>query len=379
MTRVAHIQPNEATGGKPPEAGHFHHFQLLQRSVFGVQCSVFSHIHHSDPEPNWYIYHSDHLGSSAFLTDASGDPTQHLQYMPFGETFVEQRSVTSYYTPYTFSAKERDLETGYSYFGARYYDADISVWLSVDPMADKAPGWTPYHYVKHNTINRFDPFGLTDYLVEGERKTISDGHSDVTISVTQRQFKKLERKFNKGKTETYATLRDRYSKENGFTTITSEDYQDDQGNVIMALYKKDHKPGQYTYSEWYNKEQSKNGLWGQIHVRSNIPLIDGPRNNSWENLGAWLREIGSNLDGWRNGGKTPEALQIIADINPLVSLANSRSYFLEGNDIHGNESICPTVSGVYNLLGVRSSFINMTYRSVSRDFIVNKSLTSTRR
>jgi hypothetical protein len=34
--------------------------------------------------------------------------------MPFGETFVEQRSTTSFYTPYTFSAKERDTETGYS-------------------------------------------------------------------------------------------------------------------------------------------------------------------------------------------------------------------------------------------------------------------------
>jgi len=121
----------------------------------------------SSPEPNWYIYHSDHLGSSAFLTDAAGDPTQHLQYMPFGENFIEQRSITSYYTPYTFSAKERDTETGYSYFGARYYDADISVWLSVDPMADKAPGWTPYRYCWQNPSNITDPFGLfeDDYYI----------------------------------------------------------------------------------------------------------------------------------------------------------------------------------------------------------------------
>jgi RHS repeat-associated protein len=91
----------------------------------------------ADPEDNWYIYHSDHLGSSAFLTDAGGTPTQHLQYLPFGEPFIEQRSVTEYYTPYTFSAKERDLETGYSYFGARYYDATLSIWLSVDPMAEQ--------------------------------------------------------------------------------------------------------------------------------------------------------------------------------------------------------------------------------------------------
>jgi len=173
MPRVAHIQPI-TTGGKPPEVSHILHSQILQRSVFGVQCSVliplqfsvfsvrcsvFSRTHHSDPEPNWYIYHSDHLGSSAFLTDASGDPTQHLQYLPFGEPFIEQRTITSYYTLYTFSAKERDTETGYSYFGARYYDADISVWLSVDPMSDKGPGVSPYNYSFNRPVVFVDPDG----------------------------------------------------------------------------------------------------------------------------------------------------------------------------------------------------------------------------
>jgi len=171
MTRATHIQPI-ATGGRPPEVGHVLHYQILQLSVFGaclgesgafdeIQCSVVSsRTHHSHSEPNWYIYHSDHLGSSAFLTDAAGDPTQHLQYMPFGESFIEQRSVTSYYTPYTFSAKERDTETGYSYFGARYYDADISVWLSVDPMSSLYANVSPYCYVLNNPIKYIDPWGL---------------------------------------------------------------------------------------------------------------------------------------------------------------------------------------------------------------------------
>ena len=36
---------------------------------------------------------------------------------------------------FTFSAKERDSETGLSYFGSRYYSSDMSIWLSVDPMS----------------------------------------------------------------------------------------------------------------------------------------------------------------------------------------------------------------------------------------------------
>ena len=35
---------------------------------------------------------------------------------------------------HTFSAKEKDSETGLSYFGSRYYSSDLSIWLSVDPI-----------------------------------------------------------------------------------------------------------------------------------------------------------------------------------------------------------------------------------------------------
>ena len=121
----------------------------------------------NNPEPNWYIYHSDHLGSSSFLTDANGDPTQHLQYLPFGENYIEQRATTDYYTPYTFSAKERDPETGYSYFGARYYDPNVSVWLSVDPMADKYPYQSGYCYVGWRPLMMIDPNGLWEQDADG--------------------------------------------------------------------------------------------------------------------------------------------------------------------------------------------------------------------
>ena len=47
----------------------------------------------------------------------------------------------------------------HSYFGARYYMSDVSVWLSVDPLADDAPGWTPYRYCFNNPIMLADPDG----------------------------------------------------------------------------------------------------------------------------------------------------------------------------------------------------------------------------
>jgi len=51
------------------------------------------------------------------------------------------------------------FETGYSYFGARYYDSDLSVWLSVDPLAGKYPSMSPYMYVGGNPTMVIDPDG----------------------------------------------------------------------------------------------------------------------------------------------------------------------------------------------------------------------------
>ena len=40
----------------------------------------------------------------------------------------------SFQSTSSFTGKERDSETGFSYFGARYYDSDLMTgWLSVDP------------------------------------------------------------------------------------------------------------------------------------------------------------------------------------------------------------------------------------------------------
>ena len=65
--------------------------------------------------------------------------------------------------PKSFTGKERDSETGFSYFGARYYDSDLMTgWLSVDPLADKYPSHSPYQYCRWNPIKRIDVGGLFD-------------------------------------------------------------------------------------------------------------------------------------------------------------------------------------------------------------------------
>ncbi|MCR4811540.1 MAG: RHS repeat-associated core domain-containing protein [Bacteroidales bacterium] len=57
------------------------------------------------------------------------------------------------------SGKEKDAEIGYYYFGARYYNSDLSLWLSVDPMSDKYPSLSPYNYCAWNPMKIVDPNG----------------------------------------------------------------------------------------------------------------------------------------------------------------------------------------------------------------------------
>jgi RHS repeat-associated protein len=63
---------------------------------------------------------------------------------------------------YKFTGKERDAETGLDYFGTRYYDSDLSLWLSVDPLSDARPNLSPYHYCQWNPMVRRDPSGAWD-------------------------------------------------------------------------------------------------------------------------------------------------------------------------------------------------------------------------
>ena len=85
------------------------------------------------------------------------------RYLVYGEILTNKRSAGSNYnTPYKFSAKEKDAETGFNYFGARYYVDYMYVWLSVDPMSDKYPHQSPYMYCSGNPVMKIDPNGMSD-------------------------------------------------------------------------------------------------------------------------------------------------------------------------------------------------------------------------
>ena len=74
-----------------------------------------------------FFYHSDHLGSTSYITDAKANITQFDAYLPYGELLVDEHS-SSEDIPYKFNGKELDQETGLYYYGARYMNPVTSLW-----------------------------------------------------------------------------------------------------------------------------------------------------------------------------------------------------------------------------------------------------------
>ena len=107
------------------------------------------------------------------------------------KTASQNSPQTMRFNPSSFTGKERDEETGYGYFGARYMDHELmTMWLSVDPMADKYPSISPYNYCMWNPIKLVDPDGRDGRVIihnEGGQKTIT---IQTTIYLTSRIYSK---------------------------------------------------------------------------------------------------------------------------------------------------------------------------------------------
>ena len=105
-----------------------------------------------------FYYHTDHLGSTSYITDAKANVAQFDAYLPYGELLVDEHSSTEE-MPYKFNGKEFDEETGLYYYGARYMNPRTSLWYGVYPLAERYPSVGGYVYCAGNPVKLLDSDG----------------------------------------------------------------------------------------------------------------------------------------------------------------------------------------------------------------------------
>ena len=123
----------------------------------------YGYIPNDTTKEETFFYHSDHLGSTSYITDDKANITQYDAYLPYGELLVDEHS-SSEELPYKFNGKQFDEETGLYYYGARYMNPVTSLWYGVDPKCYKNIHLGSYVYCSSNPIVRIDPNGEDDYV-----------------------------------------------------------------------------------------------------------------------------------------------------------------------------------------------------------------------
>ncbi|MBR9677376.1 hypothetical protein GOV04_04500 [Candidatus Woesearchaeota archaeon] len=107
----------------------YHNGQIVAQEVSGTKTFI----------------HSDHLGSSTVVTDASGDVIENTSYSPFGEVLTGGDA-----TRYGYEAKEHDTVVGDTDFHFRKYKAEWGLFTQPDTLIQ----------------NVYDPQNLNRYMFE---------------------------------------------------------------------------------------------------------------------------------------------------------------------------------------------------------------------
>ena len=144
--------------GDPENTGVGYNAVLTQLGNPDDPQAGYGYIPNDTTKEETFFYHSDHLGSTSYITDDKANITQYDAYLPYGELLVDEHS-SSEDLPYKFNGKQFDDETGLYYYGARYMNPVTSLWYGVDPLTEKYPDISSYSYCHNNPILLVDPDG----------------------------------------------------------------------------------------------------------------------------------------------------------------------------------------------------------------------------
>ena len=193
----------------------------------------------------------------------------------------------------SFTGKETDCETGYSYFGARYYDPTLlTSWTAVDPMADKYPSLSPYNYCAWNPMKLVDPDGeemwKPEMLEDGAINYVMEKGDNVKTLQSQYDISK------RAASQLFNTLK------NG--KISGMEVKRVTGNEVLKLRTKNVSNSKFLYhlgfSIMYNHEKMNDNLMKLNDFFSGLPQEVGA--NCQKGTRKYLSDIVQSIFGGQN-------------------------------------------------------------------------------
>jgi len=139
-------------------------------------------------------------------------------------------------TPYLFNAKEFDEETGMYYYGARYYEPRLSLWMSVDPLQEKYPNISTYCYAANNPIKFIDSDGRKLLFASGTTEAFKQKFRAAIMYLHEHNADGIIAQIDKSSTIIYIT--ERVGEASAFSKTKKTIYWDSNMGVLTSSDKK---------------------------------------------------------------------------------------------------------------------------------------------
>ena len=272
-----------------------------------------------------FFYHSDHLGSTSYITDDHANITQYDAYLPYGELLVDEHS-SSEDLPYKFNGKQFDEETGLYYYGARYMNPMASIWYGVDALTEKYPTMAGMIYCMNNPVRLVDPDGNDSYYTKnGDYIGSNNKKSDLIYIVSSYR---LIRRLRNGK-EFYSFGGKKTLEE---SDLSAKAYSKIFTNVLKrkGIDTKRLYNGQISVNTERNSWDNTMKKWNKYYEQYNVY---DPENES--------------LSFYPTKGQTGVAISTTLHVNKKIEIVIN--VYSVGNE---EKNYVSTESNIYNMIGI---------------------------
>ena len=272
-----------------------------------------------------FFYHSDHLGSTSYITDDKANITQYGAYLPYGELLVDEHS-SSEELPYKFNGKQFDEETGLYYYGARYMNPMASIWYGVDALTEKYPTMAGMIYCMNNPVRLVDPDGNDSYYTKnGDYIGSNNKKSDLIYIVSSYR---LIRRLRNGK-EFYSFGGKKTLEE---SDLSAKAYSKIFTNVLKrkGIDTKRLYNGQISVNTERNSWDNTMKKWNKYYEQYNVY---DPENES--------------LSFYPAKGQTGPAISTTLHVNKKIEIVIN--VYSVGNE---EKNYVSTESNIYNMIGI---------------------------